>query len=52
MANHEATSLLWPAKGASEDWYQIEVPIVNTHTLYRFVFVSNDRYDWLNAFGP
>lgn len=34
-----------------ERWYQVEVPIVNTHTLYRFVFVSRDKYDWLNAFG-
>lgn len=34
-----------------ERWYQVEVPIVNTQTLYRFVFVSRDKYDWLNAFG-
>ena len=39
------------SKGHTEDWYQVEIPIVNTHTLYRFVFVSRDRYDWLNAFG-
>jgi alpha-glucosidase len=39
------------AKDVSEDWYHVEVPIVNTHTLYRFVFVSRDKYDWLNAFG-
>ena len=38
-------------KASTEDWYQVEVPIINTHTLYRFVFVSRDRYDWLNAFG-
>jgi len=43
--------LVLGAKGTSEDWYQVEVPIINTHTLYRFVFVSRDRYDWLNAFG-
>ena len=39
------------SKGACEDWYQVEVEVVNTHTIYRFVFVSRDKYDWLNAFG-
>jgi alpha-glucosidase len=43
--------LVLGSKGGSEDWYQVEVPIINTHTLYRFVFVSRERYDWLNAFG-
>jgi alpha-glucosidase len=43
--------LVLASKEGTEDWYQVEVPIVNTHTLYRFVFVSRDKYDWLNAFG-
>ena len=43
--------LVLGSKGGSEDWYQVEVPIINTHTLYRFVFVSREKYDWLNAFG-
>jgi alpha-glucosidase len=43
--------LVLATKAATEDWYQVEVPIVNTHTLYRFVFVSSIKYEWLNAFG-
>jgi alpha-glucosidase len=43
--------LVLATKAATEDWYQVEVPIINTHTLYRFVFVSSVKYEWLNAFG-
>ena len=35
--------LVLGSKGGSEDWYQVEVSIVNTHTLYRFVFVSREK---------
>ena len=31
--------LVLAAKAATEDWYHVEVPIINTHTVYRFVFV-------------
>lgn len=43
--------LKFAEKAGHESWYQVEVPIVNTHTLYRFVFVSPEKYEWLNSFG-
>jgi alpha-glucosidase len=35
----------------TEIWLEISIKIVNRHTVYRFVFVAKDKYDWLNAFG-
>ena len=29
--------LVLATKAATEDWYHVEVPIINTHTVYRFV---------------
>ncbi len=34
-----------------ESWYKVKIKVVNLHTIYRFVFVGKDKYDWLNAFG-
>jgi alpha-glucosidase len=34
-----------------ESWYEVKITVVNLHTVYRFVFVAKDKYDWLNAFG-
>ena len=34
-----------------ERWYEVKITVVNVHTVYRFVFVAKDKYDWLNAFG-
>jgi len=36
---------------AQERWYQVTIKIHNTHTLYRFVFVGDGKYEWLNAYG-
>lgn len=38
-------------KNDIERWYEVKVTVVNIHTVYRFVFVAKDKYDWLNAFG-
>jgi len=34
-----------------ERWYEVKIKVINIHTIYRFVFVAKDKYDWLNAFG-
>ena len=36
---------------AQERWYQVTIKIHNTHTIYRFVFVGDGKYEWLNAYG-
>ena len=38
-------------KGDVETWWSIRVAIENISTLYRFVFVAEGKYDWLNAAG-
>jgi alpha-glucosidase len=38
-------------KNKVECWYEVKITVVNLHTVYRFVFVARDKYDWLNAFG-
>ena len=35
----------------AERWFEVKVPITNVHTIYRFVFVGNGKYEWLNARG-
>ena len=35
----------------AERWFEVKVPITNVHTIYRFVFVGNGKYEWLNAKG-
>ena len=34
-----------------ETWWSVKVVIENLSTLYRFVFVAEGKYDWLNAAG-
>jgi len=34
-----------------ESWYQVSIVIHNTHTIYRFVFIGDGKYEWLNAHG-
>lgn len=34
-----------------ETWWSVKVKIENISTLYRFVFISEDKYEWLNAAG-
>lgn len=34
-----------------ESWYQVSITIHNTHTIYRFVFIGDGKYEWLNASG-
>ena len=38
-------------RDATESWWAVKVKIENPSTCYRFVFVDNDKYDWLNASG-
>jgi len=38
-------------KEKSETWWKIKVEIVNIKTSYRFVFISDTKYEWLNARG-
>jgi alpha-glucosidase len=35
----------------NESWYQVSITIHNIHTIYRFVFIGNGKYEWLNAYG-
>jgi alpha-glucosidase len=35
----------------TESWFEVKVPVTNVHTIYRFVFVGNGKYEWLNARG-
>jgi alpha-glucosidase len=35
----------------TESWWKIKVEIVNLKTSYRFVFISENKYEWLNAYG-
>ena len=34
-----------------ESWLHVKVTITNVHTIYRFVFVGENKYEWLNARG-
>jgi alpha-glucosidase len=34
-----------------ESWLQVKITITNIHTVYRFVFVGPNKYEWLNAKG-
>jgi len=33
----------------TERWWNVKVEIVNLKTSYRFVFISENKYEWLNA---
>ena len=35
----------------TERWFEVKITITNIHTVYRFVFVGPNRYEWLNAKG-
>jgi alpha-glucosidase len=35
----------------NENWWQVKITITNIHTIYRFVFVGPNKYEWLNARG-
>jgi alpha-glucosidase len=37
--------------GRTESWWSVKVKIENLSTLYRFVFVDVDKYEWLNGSG-
>ena len=34
-----------------ESWLQVKIIVTNIHTVYRFVFVGPNKYEWLNARG-
>ncbi|TRZ56645.1 MAG: glycoside hydrolase family 13 protein [Streptomycetaceae bacterium] len=38
-------------KGKKETWYQITVEILNLQNYYRFAFIGQNKYEWLNAKG-
>jgi alpha-glucosidase len=38
-------------RGTVESWWKVKVEIVNLKTSYRFVFISESKYEWLNARG-
>lgn len=38
-------------QGKIETWYSVKIEILNLSTLYRFVFISEGKYEWLNAAG-
>ncbi len=35
----------------SEKWLEVKITIHNIHTIYRFVFIGEGKYQWLNAYG-
>ena len=35
----------------TERWFEVKIQIANIHTIYRFVFVGDNKYQWLNAKG-
>ena len=37
--------------GKVESWYQVSIEIVNLQSLYRFAFIGQGKYEWLNARG-
>ena len=51
----DAEPRTYPLKKATklvrETWYQVSIPIRNLHTIYRFVFIGEGKYEWLNAHG-
>lgn len=34
-----------------ESWYKVSLTVHNTHLTYRFVFIGDGKYEWLNASG-
>ena len=34
-----------------EIWLEVKIVVTNIHTIYRFVFVGQGKYEWLNARG-
>ena len=35
----------------TEKWLEVKIVIRNIHTVYRFVFIGDGKYQWLNAYG-
>ena len=38
-------------KSSIESWWKVQVSVVNQKISYRFVFISESKYEWLNARG-
>jgi alpha-glucosidase len=38
-------------RNGSEVWLQVKIRVINIHTVYRFVFVGEGKFEWLNARG-
>jgi alpha-glucosidase len=43
--------LLLEKESANESWFKYKFKVSNLRISYRFVFISNDKYEWLNARG-
>ena len=39
------------SKNSVESWFKVKIKVLNLHTIYRFVFLGENKYDWLNSFG-
>ena len=39
------------SSSAVEIWLEVKIIVTNIHTIYRFVFVGEGKYEWLNARG-
>ena len=52
---HDSEPRIFELKKAKSDqyesWYQVSVKILNLQNYYRFVFIGNGKYEWLNARG-
>jgi len=52
---HDGEPRIFELKKAKSDqyesWYQVSVKILNLQNYYRFVFIGNGKYEWLNARG-
>ena len=52
---HDGEPRIFELKKAKSDqyesWYQVSVKILNIQNYYRFVFIGNGKYEWLNARG-
>jgi alpha-glucosidase len=47
----DAEPRVYQLKKVKGDWYQVTLRVYNHHTIYRFVFIGEGKYEWLNANG-
>ena len=39
------------SNSVKDRWLEVKIVIHNKHTIYRFVFIGEGKYQWLNAYG-